>query len=177
MSAEKASPRGDGRSGAARPGMRWLVAAGVLGLVHGAFSLAWAFGAQVLIDTVPGWAVQWRTQAPLQAGLILAAIALAKFAFAAAPVANEYGKLPGSRQGWRWIFVVGAALLTLYGAVNTVGAWIGLIVGSDAPRAAVLGHAVLWDPLFVAWGACALIGLRAATLDARAGSAGDAQPP
>ncbi|GAA1392364.1 hypothetical protein GCM10009599_13190 [Luteococcus peritonei] len=56
--------------------------------------------------------------------------------------------------GHRWVRLVswlGVALLLAWGGLGMVGAWIGLARGADATPALV-GHALLWDPLFVLWG-------------------------
>lgn len=54
----------------------------------------------------------------------------------------------------------GRVLLIAYGGLNTIGAWIGIAIDHTvtAPR---LGHAALWDPLFLLWGALLLLGTRA----------------
>jgi hypothetical protein len=59
------------------------------------------------------------------------------------------------------LFLVGAVILVAYGVGNTVGAWIGIATGNGI-SAATLGHAALWDPLFLIWGLLLGLGLRAA---------------
>lgn len=51
---------------------------------------------------------------------------------------------------------VAAVVLVVYGALNVVGAGLGLAgVANDGhvDRTALWGHALLWDPWFVLWGA------------------------
>ncbi len=53
--------------------------------------------------------------------------------------------------GW-----LGAAVLTVYGALNMIGAPLALTssidVGPDNDRYALSWHLGLWDPLFLVWG-------------------------
>ena len=63
-------------------------------------------------------------------------------------------------RGCRW---VGAAVLIVWGGLNTV---VGNLVltgvirpGSGYDRAGMIGHAWLWDPLFLAWGIALVMGL------------------
>ena len=129
------------------------------GLVHAAFSLYWAAGGQWLLDTVGRWAVRQSREAPLRTGLLLGLVALAKTAGALIPVAAAYGRMPRPRV-WRVLCWAGAVLLVLYGGANTVvsnAVLAGLVrpeAGYDRP--AMIGHAWLWDPLFLLWGAALL---------------------
>lgn len=133
--------------------MLWL-AAGV-GIVHGLFSLYWALGGRWLLDTVGAWAVDLAVDAPVAAGIVLALIAVVKFAGATVPLLVESDRMSG-RRGWRVAEWVGAAVLVVYGLANTVVAWFvlaGVIVPDGGyDRAAMIGHAALWDPLFLCWG-------------------------
>lgn len=136
--------------------MRWLRAAAVAGLVHAAFSLYWALGGSWLLDTVGDWAVELQRDHPVSAGLGLAAIAVAKGLGAVLPAVVR----------WRWVRVlswIGGVVLVAYGALNTVIAWLvlgGVIVPDGGyDRAAMVGHAALWDPLFWVWGVLLLTGL------------------
>ncbi|MCC9176763.1 DUF3995 domain-containing protein [Arthrobacter sp. zg-Y750] len=129
------------------------------GLVHAAFSLYWAVGGQWLLDTVGRWAVEQSVLEPLRTGLILAVVALIKIAAAHLPVALAYGQLSVAGY-WRAACWAGAVLLVLYGGANMAvsqAVLSGLVrpeTGYD--RAAMIGHAWLWDPLFLLWGAALL---------------------
>lgn len=140
----------------------WLVAAGGVGLVHATFSAHWASGGQWLLESVGQWAVDWSRRSPTTVAVVLSAIALVKVAGAVVPVLVESGRLPG-RRAFRAVSWSAAVALLAYGSVNAVGAWLvlGGIVGVDGPqdRSALLGHALLWDPLFAAWGALLATGL------------------
>ena len=48
-----------------------------------------------------------------------------------------------------------AVALVAYGTVNVLGATLGLagVAGDDVDRTALWGHALLWDPWFILWGA------------------------
>ena len=138
----------------------WVAA--VAGSVHAGFSLYWAFGGQWLLDTVGKWAVELSAEAPLGAGLALGAVALAKLLAALIPVGVAYGRLPWPRV-WRTVAWGGGSLLVVYGGINVVvsasvlGGLIRPVGGYDV--AAMIGHALLWDPLFFVWGAALLASL------------------
>ncbi len=139
-----------------RHGAGFLWAACGLGLVHAAFSLYWALGGQWLLATVGRFAVQPAQASPAQATAVLGAAALLKAAAAVLPLAAAYGRVPFA-QLIRVLSWAGGAGLCLYGAVNTAAAsavlagWIP--AGPNADIEGLKGHAWLWDPLFLAWGA------------------------
>jgi hypothetical protein len=134
----------------------------VLGLVHAAFSAYWAFGGRGLLATVGSWAVAAAEQNPVRVGLLLGAIALVKAAAAIIPVLVAYGRI-GGRRFWRTVSYVGSVGLVLYGGVNVVvaGAVLGGLIRPEGgyDRAAMIGHAALWDPLFLVWGLALLASL------------------
>ena len=141
---------------------RYLWCAAGCGLVHAAFSLYWAAGGRWLLDTVGRWALDWTEEAPATATLALLAVAAIKVAGAVVPLLADRGRLPWSA-GWRWVGRIGGVLLVGYGAVNMVGAWavlLGLVQVDDPDTPGLVGHAALWDPLFVAWGVFLVAGLR-----------------
>lgn len=108
-----------------------------------------------MLDTVGQWAVVSQLERPVQSFLVLLGIGLLKTAAAMIPVAVEYGKL-GGRKFWRLISWVGGVGLVLYGGVYAVTAWLVLtgvvVAGTGYNRPVMLGHALLWDPLFFFWG-------------------------
>lgn len=142
--------------------MTTLYAAAAVGLVHAAFSLYWALGGRWLLDTVGQWALTLATQSSVAAGLGLGLIALLKVAGAVVPVLVEQGRIPG-RRVWRVLEWAGAIGLTAYGLLNVVVAWAVLLGVIATPggydHAAMLGHAALWDPLFLAWGVLLAVAL------------------
>ena len=93
---------------------------------------------------------------------MLVGIGLLKTAAAVIPVAAEYGKL-GGRKFWRVISWVGGVGLVLYGGVYAATALLvltGLVApGADYNLPVMLGHALLWDPLFFFWGLTLVISL------------------
>lgn len=159
---------GDGReaSGAVSTARSAVVAthlvwaAALAGTLHAAFSLYWAAGGIWLLDTVGDWAVDLTREQPLLAGLGLGVLGAAKLAAAWVPVLVAAGRV-GPRRIWRRVGWVGGLALVVYGGLNTVIA-LSVVIGLVHPEggydsAAMLGHAALWDPLFLAWG-LALVG-------------------
>ena len=138
-----------------RTGTRLLIAAAAVGLLHAAFSLYWALGGRWLLRTVGAWAVQLADSSPAAAGVVLGVVAALKLAGAVVPVMVETGRL-GGRRAWRALAWTGACGLIAYGLLNVLVAWsvLARLVmphgGYDA--AAMIGHAALWDPLFLLWG-------------------------
>ncbi|GHD52493.1 DUF3995 domain-containing protein [Mycetocola manganoxydans] len=136
--------------------------AGVVGILHAAASLYWAVGGQWLAATAGQWALDLSVEAPVATKVGLGFIALLKFLAAIIPVAVAYGRVPGARF-WRSISWVGGILLIAYGGLNTIlGAVVlaGLITPDGGyDRAALMGHALLWNPLFFIWGAALILSL------------------
>ena len=139
--------------------------AAVLGVVHAGFSMFWALGGTWLLGTVGQWAVQLLKDSPVAAGVGLGVVAVVKALAAVIPVAVEYGRVPG-RVFWRSVSWVGGVGLVVYGGVNSgvssavLAGWIHSEGGYD--HDSMVGHAYLWDPLFLLWG-CALVGSLAVT--------------
>lgn len=74
-----------------------------------------------------------------------------------------------ARSGWpawalaRGVCWLGAVILTVWGALNTVVANL-VLTGVIRPeggfdRPGMIGHALIWDPLFLAWGVALAVGL------------------
>ncbi|WP_367402650.1 DUF3995 domain-containing protein [Kocuria marina] len=143
-------------------GRGWVWLACAAGVVHAGFSLYWALGGHWLLDTVGQWTVRLSYEAPLAVGLGLGMVSLFKLMAAVIPVAEAYDRVPW-RRFWRAISWVGAVVLVVYGGTNTVisnAVLIGLIrPATGYERLAMIGHAWLWDPLFLVWGAALLIHL------------------
>lgn len=94
-------------------------------------------------------------ESPLEAGLLLGVIALAKTAAAVIPVLVDRGRIPWPRF-WRGLCWIGGPVLVLYGGLNVVVS-VAVLSGLITPdggydMAAMVGHAFLWDPLFLIWG-------------------------
>ena len=138
-----------------RDAHRWFVAAAVAGVAHALPSLYWALGGTALVSTLGAWAADWQREAPMQVMVLLLLIFVLKLAGALLPLANERGRLPAPRL-WRGVSWAGAAVLMAYGAVNVVAALAALTgvveAGPTMDTAALVGHAFLWDPLFLLWG-------------------------
>lgn len=133
------------------------------GLLHAIASLYWALGGPWLLATVGEWAVELVQESPLGAGLLLGLIALAKATAAIVPVLVDRGRMPWPRL-WRALCWIGGPMLVVYGALNVVVS-IAVLTGIVTPdgghdTAAMVGHAFLWDPLFLVWGAALVVWLR-----------------
>jgi hypothetical protein len=145
------------------PAARALVrVAALAGLLHAASSLYWALGGTWLLPTVGRWAVRLSEQHPVRAGLALGVIALGKLVAAVVPVAVDAGRTTRPAL-WRGISWAGGSLLVVYGGVNTAVA-LAVVSGALSPAGgydadAMRGHAYLWDPLFLLWGAALVLSL------------------
>lgn len=133
-----------------------LRVAAVLGLTHAVASAYWASGGRALLDTVGPWAVDAVRVHPVAAALGLAIVAAVKAAAALVPVAVHLGWSSRPRL-WRGVSWAGSLALIVYGGANAVVGQLvllGIIGGGGGyDHAAMLGHALLWDPLFLLWGA------------------------
>ncbi len=148
------SPASSPRTGTARTA---LLVAAVAGAVHAGFSLYWALGGRWLVETLGERVVE--TFAGRE--LLLLPVGVAKLAGALIPYVLHRRDWPGPRW-WRPLCWAGGAVLLAYGLVNTVSASLVLagVVDVAAPdRPGLIGHALLWDPLFALWGAALLAGL------------------
>lgn len=135
-----------------------FITAGVLGAVHAAVSFYWAAGGEFLV-----WSVGTDLVTSFRGReWLLAPIGAAK-------LAGAVGPLLLARAGWpfrrftRLVCWFGALLLLGWGGLNTVVANL-VLMGVIRPesgfdRAGMIGHAYLWDPLFLAWGVALTLGL------------------
>lgn len=135
-----------------------FVAASAIGVIHAGFSLYWAAGGTLLVwslgsDLVESFRGREWLLAPIGAVKLVAAV----------------GPLVLARAGWparrvtRSACWLGPLLLIIWGGLNTT---VGNLVlagvirpESGFDRAGMIGHAYLWDPLFLAWGAALALGL------------------
>ena len=134
---------------------RLFIAAAVAGTAHALPSLYWALGGTALVSTLGEWAARWQRESPREVAVLLSVIFLVKMAGAALPLINQRGLLPAHRM-WRGFFWCAAGLLVIYGATNVIAAVAALtgLIGTaqTMDTAALVGHAFLWDPLFLVWG-------------------------
>ncbi|HET7356690.1 MAG TPA: DUF3995 domain-containing protein [Nocardioidaceae bacterium] len=135
-----------------------LQLAALLGMVHGLVSLYWAAGGDWLLSTLGERLVA--TFADMR--WLLAPVGLVKLGFAWLPLLLVSRSWP-HRRWWRPLCWCGAAVLIVWGGLNTV---VGNLVLAGAVRphggydhAGMVGHAWLWDPLFLAWGLALAVGL------------------
>lgn len=135
-----------------------LVAASVFGSIHAGFSLYWATGGTWLVGSLGTDLVEsFRGREWL-----LAPIGALKLVAALAPLALARSGWP-ARRLTRCACWLGAFLLIGWGGLNTT---VGNLVFADViqpksgfDRPGMIGHAYLWDPLFLAWGVALMIGL------------------
>ncbi len=133
-----------------------FVAAAAVGVVHAGFSFYWAAGGTLLV-----WSVGSDLLESFQGReWLLAPIGAVKLIAAVAPLALVWWRWP-ARVVTRSACWLGALVLVVWGASNTV---VGNLVltGAIRPesgfdRSGMIGHAYLWDPLFLAWGAAVAI--------------------
>lgn len=154
-----AGRRGD--SARARAPVGWLLLAVGCGAVHTAFSAIWATGSDLLLVTVGDVADRVAAMGDQRRMLLLGGIALLKGGVTLGPVLDYRGLLGRGRVRdlvRSGEFVVGAGLLA-YGLATMVVSGCRLVValGTSEPEPATVaaswGHLLIWDPLFVLWGA------------------------
>jgi len=134
-----------------------MIAAG-LGIVHTLVTVYWVFGGSALLQTLG------RDMVAVFAGRrwLLLPVAAVKLAVAVAPVVLDRHSWP-LRPLTRGLAWTAAMVLIFWGGVNTV---VGNLVlgGAIEPsggydRPGMIGHAWLWDPLFLLWGLALAVGL------------------
>jgi hypothetical protein len=148
----------------------FLMGAAVAGLTHAGFSLYWALGGRWLLPTVGQWAVTAAREAPVAAGILLIVVAAVKCSVVIVPLVASRRQLP-RRGAWLAFAWLAAIVLTGYGALNSIAAWL-VLGGALRPtggidRQAMIGHAYLWDPLFLVWGILLGAGLLIGSSDRR----------
>lgn len=139
-------------------GTGWFVAAAVGGMVHAAVSLYWLLGGTWLVETLGSRIVQMFSGRLF----MLTPVVAIKVALALGPWWLQRSGWPSRRLTRTLSWLVAAAFLAWGGLNVIVGnavlwGWIRPEDGYD--RAAMIGHAWLWDPLFVIWGAALAGGL------------------
>lgn len=135
--------------------LAFAIAAGC-GLVHAAVSAYWAAGGTALLATLGATilgAVGDRTW-------LLWPVAAIKALVAVPPLVFEHTGWPPLTRALGWL---AGAVLVLWGGVNTVTGNL-VLSGILSPaggydRDAMIGHAWLWDPIFLIWGLALLTGL------------------
>ena len=154
-----AGRRGD--SARARAPVGWLLLAVGCGTAHAVFSAIWATGSDLLLVTVGDVADRVAAMGEWRRMLLLGGIALLKGGVTLGPVLDYRGLLGRGRVRdlvRSGEFVVGAGVLA-YGLATMVVSGCRLVValGTSEPEPATVaaswGHLLIWDPLFVLWGA------------------------
>lgn len=133
----------------------------MLGSLHAVWSLYWAAGGTWLLETVGQWAVEAAEDSPAAALAGLIAVSTAKLAAAWIPLLAESRRVPWRRL-WRALGWIGGPFLILYGGADVVAGsavLLGLLEVGDTDTTGLLGHALLWGPHFVLWGAALTVGL------------------
>ena len=148
-----AGPSGHGLTVRARHA---FTIAAICGLVHAAISVYWALGGTALLATLG----QTILSAVGDRIWLLWPVAAVKALVAVLPLVFDRTGWPPFTRALAWLAGV---LLVAWGGVNTI---VGNLVlsGIITPaggydRQAMIGHAWLWDPLFLIWGLALLGGL------------------
>ena len=154
-------PAGRVDSTCARCPVGWLLLAVGCGTAHAVFSAIWATGSDLLLVTVGDVADRVAAMGDQRRMLLLGGIALIKGGVTLGLVLDSRGLLGRGRVRdlvRSGEFVVGAGLLA-YGLATMVVSGCRLVValGTSEPEPATVaaswGHLLIWDPLFVLWGA------------------------
>ncbi|MDQ2759566.1 MAG: DUF3995 domain-containing protein [Actinomycetota bacterium] len=129
-------------------GLRFAQAALVVGLLYAVLSLYWGLGGTWLVDTI--------ARSVRKEGLALAAAVLKLIAAVLPLLALRRLSSPAwNRKLWLLTWIE-AAILTIYGLVQTVGdllAEAGVVhVSASAAHGKLAFYAYLWDPWFLIWG-------------------------
>lgn len=144
-------------------GLALLRAAAALGLLNALPSVYWAFGGEALIATIGQWLIDFRDASPVVAGAGLLLVAVMKSAVAVLPVAL-YRDLGRPAQLGRTLCWGGAVVLIVYGTLGAAFSLSVLVGLLETPGAvdvsARMGHAFLWHPMLLLWGALLAEGLR-----------------
>lgn len=143
---------------AGRSARIFFLLAAVCGLLHAAPSFYWATGGRALLETVGSFAVELAESGEPGVTWMLIAVGLAKTAGALVPLLDHL-RLPAHT--WvRFVSWAGVAVLLAWGGAGMVGAWIGVLTREASwAQPAMVGHGLLWDPLFVVWGALLALAL------------------
>jgi hypothetical protein len=140
-----------------------LLTAGVAGGDPRRLQPVLGYGGSWLLDTVGEGGGAVAANASWGAAALLTVVGAVKAAGAALPALVE--RTPGRRfrRLIRIISWIGGSFLIVYGsvfAVTSTAVLAGKIAVPDGiDRRGVLGHAMLWDPLFAVWGAALVVGL------------------
>ena len=135
-----------------------LLTAAAAGTVHGLFSLYWAMGGDWLLESLGDDLIE----AFSDSRWLLLPVGLVKIFAGVLPLVLARWEWPAPRLS-RSACWVGAIVLVLWGGANTIAGnlvLMGVITpegGYDGPG--MVGHAWLWDPLFLLWGASLTLAL------------------
>ncbi len=142
---------------------RGFFAAAVFGAIHAGFSLYWSVGGTFLLSSLGISLVETFDERRW----ILAPIGIFKLLAALAPMVLAFHGWPVRRLS-RVTCWLGSLVLMGWGGLNTV---VGNLVLAGVIRPTggydlqgMLGHAYLWDPLFLLWGLALAYGLRATAI-------------
>lgn len=125
--------------------------AAAAGVVHGLFSLYWAMGGERLLASLG----QALVETFADSRWVLFPVGTVKIIAALLPLVLARWEWPAPLLS-RSICWAGAIGLALWGGANTIVGnlvLLGLIIPEDGyDHAGMVGHAWLWDPLFLIWG-------------------------
>jgi len=125
-------------------------------LLYPCISTYWGAGGTRLLETVSGSLARLGHARDTTLIIAIWGTAALKVAAALLPLLALRNPADRPRRITRLLAWIGAAILTVYGAVLTT---VGLLVQADvirspasADRRALMWHAYLWDPWFLLWG-------------------------
>ena len=138
--------------------MAALLIVAAAGTLHGLFSLYWAAGGGWLVSTLG----QQLVATFADKRWLLVPVAAVKITFALLPLVLARLAWP-ARRPWRVVCWAGAAVLAVWGGVNTLTGNL-VLAGVLSPAGGydhegMVGHAWLWDPLFLIWGVALSVAL------------------
>lgn len=139
-----------------------LLVVAAAGLIHTSFSLLWAAGGTLLLDTVGPWASTLAAADPTRLQLTFAILALVKASAALIPLLLLLPHPPLQRTITAISWIGGITLLAV-SAWRIIGNLAILVQGAPYPaetdHLSLLWNTALWQPLFFIWGAALIIAL------------------
>ncbi len=137
----------------------------LVGLLYAAVSIYWGLGGTWLLDTIGGSLEHQGRAGAFTVVFAVWVAAVLKLIAAVLPLLALRGFAnPVRTRQVRMLAWIAAAILTVYGSVQTV---VGLLVqagvihaSATADHRALAWHAYFWDPWFLIWGLLITIALR-----------------
>lgn len=137
----------------------WFCLAAVAGGIHTAITVYWAVGGRALVWTMGDDFIAKFASAMW----VLYPLAAVKAVGAFGPLWLQNHSWWPLRRGTRLIYWAAAAVLIVWGGLNTVAGNLVLFHAihptAGYNRPVMIGHAWIWDPIFIVWGIGLFMGL------------------